>query len=967
MAKFVSLTVDLYGEEKIFSAKKKNALNLGNYEGWTLSTTDGKTITLKKEGKEDITINDASGVKYIFSPAENNYIDIIGASIIDYTTVPEPNKKNVVTGSKFIDTVDYSGYTKGLTINAGKGNDTVRGTNFADKINGGDGDDRLYGNAGNDVIVGGNGYDRIFGGAGNDTITGSKGRTNVYYYIGEGDDVINLTKGENLYIYIYKNGGSITSSDIKYEYTNKNKDLRIYYDKDGVKGSITLKNFASKDGLNNSTKKTADTSHATLYIFGSPVNLKTVLVDSEKGTWRADNIDKSGYTLYTDKKKTIVQTDVTKKGLTIDGKGGNDVITGTNYSDTIKAGTGIDTITGGTGNDKLYGGTSKDSKTTYVFKAGDGNDVITSGKGVETVEFSATDYDKITYTQVKKDLIIGYNLDGENKAQDTVTIKNYFDKKGNVVSPVKNLTCNQGTYDLETLRSIYNGEGNYLINEGKDGNDNIILTTPYNVDIKNGDDTIYIGGLENSNITIGHGKKTIVTPEGFNSNVRLYTGDSLDKKYYKVGNDLVVKHTTEGWENDSVTVKDYFVGDRKVYLYIDYVSSYFNIEGNGVIVEGEGFIEGRSSKMDYINGSDKDDIIYMCGYDRVHPNKGNDTLVFKQYYNKNTGEPYSSASMGQPRIYLKNGDGNNTFIFELKPQDSLWHLYLEGNSTLKYEKKGNDLLIHSTYNDGTKDITETQTIKNWVVSDLANSNIHVYRGEEYVNGLDFLLKRVISENGEIVIQTNSYNDSVDLNLYGSDGNDWLITRGTNTNVYGYGGDDLYHLRGTGITANDTKGNEEYRGYALQNKATIIDSEGNDSLTLYDESSNGHGNLNDDMENRQLHLMFNVTKDYKATQGAAAVGDVIVTTDASKENYDLWQTDGEFKGISIKNNAVETITTSDETPYTITNDAVATLAENVAGWLTTNNYADVSAVFSKPDNAADITALIAQFDNAGWTV
>ena len=66
MAKYVSLTVDLYGEEKVFSAKKKNALNLGNYEGWNLSTDDGKTITLKKEGKEDIKINDASGVKYIF-------------------------------------------------------------------------------------------------------------------------------------------------------------------------------------------------------------------------------------------------------------------------------------------------------------------------------------------------------------------------------------------------------------------------------------------------------------------------------------------------------------------------------------------------------------------------------------------------------------------------------------------------------------------------------------------------------------------------------------------------------------------------------------------------------------------------------------------------------------------------------------------------------------------------------------
>ena len=35
--------------------------------------------------------------------------------------------------------------------------------------------------------------------------------------------------------------------------------------------------------------------------------------------------------------------------------------------------------------------------------------------------------------------------------------------------------------------------------------------------------------------------------------------------------------------------------------------------------------------------------------------------------------------------------------------------------------------------------------------------------------------------------------------------------------------------------------------------SVIDSEGNDSLTLYEENSNGHGKLNDNMENRQLHL------------------------------------------------------------------------------------------------------------------
>ena len=452
--------------------------------------------------------------------------------------------------------------------------------------------------------------------------------------------------------------------------------------------------------------------------------------------------------------------------------------------------------------------------------------------------------------------------------------------------------------------------------------------------------------------------KTIITPENYNQRVDITTNTNLTREYYKVDNDLIIKYTNEGWENDSLTIKDYY-NNRKVYVYYNKGANSVDsdIVQFGANVYGEGLIEGTSA-TDKIYGSDKADTIYVNIEDFVYPGKGNDTLIWKKD-STSGGVPYA---MGQQKIYIKNGDGNNTFIFEAKPY-SVWQLHFEEDTTLKYERKGNDLLIHSTYNDGTKNITETQTIKDWAVSDLSGGNILVYQNQEITTSGNEKYTYIIRDDVRGgIIRTQTVDTSKNINIYGSDDYDVISLRGTNINAYGYNGDDSYYLRGTNIYAEDTKGDEEYRGYNLNNKQTVNDLAGNDSLTLYDTTL---GKLNDEMDNRQVHLMFNVTNNYKASQGVSAVGDVIVTSDASKENYDLWQTDGLFKGISIKNNAIETINTADETPYAISNSDVATLAEDVAGWLTTNGYADVNAVFSKADNETDIATLIAQFDNANW--
>ena len=86
----------------------------------------------------------------------------------------------------------------------------------------------IIGSENNDKIVGDKADEIITGGLGNDTITGGTGLNTINYTFGaldsNGNDVINLTKGENFVLNI--DGANI--SELKFKYANNNKDLVIY-------------------------------------------------------------------------------------------------------------------------------------------------------------------------------------------------------------------------------------------------------------------------------------------------------------------------------------------------------------------------------------------------------------------------------------------------------------------------------------------------------------------------------------------------------------------------------------------------------------------------------------------------------------------------------------------------------------------------------------------------------------------
>ena len=92
------------------------------------------------------------------------------------------------------------------------GNDTIIGTNFADKLDGHKGNDTIYGGRGNDQIIGGTGTNQVWGQGGRDTFYIAKGAGHsVVRDFKKGEDKIAFlsgtsalkisTKGRDAFIY----------------------------------------------------------------------------------------------------------------------------------------------------------------------------------------------------------------------------------------------------------------------------------------------------------------------------------------------------------------------------------------------------------------------------------------------------------------------------------------------------------------------------------------------------------------------------------------------------------------------------------------------------------------------------------------------------------------------------------------------------------------------------------------------
>lgn len=110
------------------------------------------------------------------------------------------------------------------------GNDTIIGTNFADKLDGHKGNDTIYGGRGNDQIIGGTGTNQVWGQGGRDTF---------YVAKGSGHSVVrDFKKGEDKIAFLSGTSGLKLSAKGRDAYVYQNNDLMAIVN--GASGQLNL-------------------------------------------------------------------------------------------------------------------------------------------------------------------------------------------------------------------------------------------------------------------------------------------------------------------------------------------------------------------------------------------------------------------------------------------------------------------------------------------------------------------------------------------------------------------------------------------------------------------------------------------------------------------------------------------------------------------------------------------------------
>ncbi|MBD3879467.1 MAG: calcium-binding protein, partial [Quinella sp. 1Q5] len=467
--------------KSISYTKATTALTLASVKGAVSKTglsVSGKKIKLKKSAlSSKVTV---SGGDYEFDFAS------------DYGTA-------TIVGSSKADTITVRG--KKVSINAGKGDDTIKMLGTA-TVNGGAGADTFVYQSGKHVIKNYAEEDKISITSGTAEIASSG--DNIIFTVGSGK--ITVTGGKDKTIsYIDESGERTYLTQSTQPVIIKGKKITLT--EDYLDATFNVADYGA-------ALQTIDASAAqrNLKITGNA--LKNLI----KGTDDDDTIDGGA------------SADI------IDGGKGNDSILGDTGNDSIFGGAGDDTIIGGAGTDSLTGGTGAD---VFVWNKGDGNDKITDCKEEDTILINGDTVSTIKASTDKKDLI--FTL--ASKSTITLTggadkIISYTDAKGEHVHSQFVKFTDKGTsatlaegYPNKTFdQSNYSKYADDLatINASKVQHEMIILG--------NGKANSIMGTKEDDTINGFAGKDILLGNDGNDS---LNGGTGNDKLYGGTGNDTL--------------------------------------------------------------------------------------------------------------------------------------------------------------------------------------------------------------------------------------------------------------------------------------------------------------------------------------------------------------------------------------------------------------------------------------------
>ena len=460
---------------------KINITNTADFGDDVVNLTKGETLTVdfatdldfengdavSVDGKDVVITNGENGTVTFKGLAAKDLVGEAGAILVDENThdVRELAKHDVTLNNKttkfstaylgaVVDVAEDT--TKALTVDLSKSQyaNTVDLSNAKGKV----------------TVKGGSAGDTVTAGAGDDTFTLGKG-TNTLTNAGLGKDIVNLTKDETL---------NVTLANALVDWQVVKNDVVLVTDTDeetgAITGSVTFKNFAAKDPQAIVNIEGNDPSALKDFVFTTKwddtnpeevdagTDILTSKTKSFTGSRLNDVVDASEFTLYNGEEAIEVveepdefdtpkpkrsdfntkeeynaalaaynaelaaykaelaeyNTYAKAKGVTIDAKDGENVITGSIYADTIKAGKDDDTVVASAGND------------TYTLGAGTNTVDYTAGAGVDT--FNLTKDETLALTELANDAVFtknGNDIVVVNTENSQIVLKNLAAGKTN--------------------------------------------------------------------------------------------------------------------------------------------------------------------------------------------------------------------------------------------------------------------------------------------------------------------------------------------------------------------------------------------------------------------------------------------------------------------------------------------------------------------------------------------------------
>ena len=798
--------------------------------GIVLQDTEPNTFSVTLQG---MSLNDFGKIKYVYNGGQTTFGEIFGI-------VNQINNGNYNVSIKGTDGSDsINNYGIGVTINAGSGNDVIKGVRrdeylydtemlYNNLYNGGKGNDTItvtYHS--NSVIDGGDGDDSIvanvgtysthinenmivYGGAGNDTITFNG--ENSTFYGGTGDDVISLSNSYNglqgYRLIVYETGDG--NDTIYSSALNDTVSLGgCYYTQEKVGNDVVI------SILSGGSITVKNTSIYNVKIVGGTETVANPFTTGDD--YYANSVNSQNLDALAGNDTIVNYTG--GYNSKINGGAGNDSIMDYALSNTIYGGAGNDSIKV-SGHSHVYGNADNDfivvssgDEGRNTINAGTGNDIISLGGGVGSNGYSSSDYggdyNLIIYSSGDgKDTIYNYN------STDTISLG------GGVVYTRETVGSdvvvsidgsNSITLKNASSKTVYiNGGTETVMNPFTEGNDaysNFTANTVLNV--LAGDDVI--GNFE-SRVTIngdagndtiintansviangGIGNDSIENQGGYYVTIAAGDGNDYISNYgYPVtidggtGNDTIYNSgrnakITGGAGKDSI--RNYGgdsvnidAGNDNDYIY-NYTSSSVSINAGA----GDDYIENSVGSYTTINaGEGKDTVYNYADSISINGGAGNDSI-------------YSDSTSGEVSINGGTGDdtikeyGNNSTINGGDDNDSIYHV---GNNSSITGGNGDDTIIDD-YISGTN-VNYGNTLNGGAGNDVISVSTRNRYAIQYSQGDGNDTITGLNENDTLHITSGNISNSV------ASGNDVVLTVGTGTiTLKDAAGQSIYLKQGT---------------------------------------------------------------------------------------------------------------------------------------------------------------------------